>query len=163
VEEGEAAVLEATLMVLGARLVKRPTSTMDRRTDKLVGMRSRETHNSDHSSSRSSRAGIVVVQEAEPTNNSSISNIIAIDELNEFSKKKISKLTIGVNLGCIAVLKAAQVLMIPVTSSRELLTYFLDFLRSILPVHFSRHGIPLSTRLYLNATRAVILEITVNL
>ena len=159
----EAAVLEATLMVLGARLVKRPTSIMDRRTDKLAGMRSRETHNSDHSSSRSSRGGIAVVQEAEATNNSSISNIIATGELNEFTKRKISKLTIGINLRGIAVVKAAQVLMIPVTSSRDLLTYFLDFLRSILPVHFSRHGIPLSMRLYLSASRAVILEITVNL
>ena len=159
----EAAVLEATLMVLGARLVKRPTSIMDRRTDKLAGMRNIETHNSDHSSSRSSRGGIAVVQEAEATNNSSISNIIATGELNEFTKRKISKLIIGINLRGIAVVKAAQVLMIPVTSSRDLLTYFLDFLRSILPVHFSRHGIPLSTRLYLNASRAVILEITVNL
>lgn len=159
----EALVLEATLMVLGVRLVKRPTSIMDHRTDKLVGMRSRETHNSDHSNSHSSRGGIAVVQEAEATNNSSISNIIAIDELNEFTKKKIRKLTIGINLTGIAVVKAAQVLMILVTSSRDLLTYFLDFLRSILPVHFSRHGIPLSTRLYLNASRAVILEITVNL
>ena len=85
----EAAVLEATLMVLGARLVKRPTSIMDRRTDKLAGMRSIETHNSDHSSSRSIRGGIAVVQEAEATNNSSISNIIAIGELNEFTKRKI--------------------------------------------------------------------------
>lgn len=159
----EAAVLEATLMVLGARLVKRPTSIMGRRTDKLAGMRSRETHNSDHSSSRSSRGGIAVVREVEATNNSSISNIIATGELNELTKRKISKLTIGINLRGIAVVKAAQVLMIPVTSSRDLLTYFLDFLRSILPVHFSRHGIPLSTRLYLNASRAVILEITVNL
>jgi hypothetical protein len=157
----EAVVLEAILMVLGVRLVKQPISIMDLRMDKLAGMRSRETHNLEASNLRSSRGG-VVVQKAGATNNSSINNIIATGDLNEFTKKKISKLTTEINSRGIVVVMAAQILRILVIWLKDLLTYFSDFLRSILLVHFFRHGIPINTRLYLNAFKAVILEITVN-
>ena len=107
----EAVVLEAILMVLGVKLVKPPISIMDLRTVKLAGMRSRETHNLEASNLRSSRGG-VVVQKAGATNNSSINNIIATGDLNEFTKKKISKLTTEINSRGIVVVVAAQILRI---------------------------------------------------